>query len=124
VAAAIHPGLPEQIMTALAGWQAETMCLAALPDLELAALVDEIYGFVRLTGGGWPADQRKQFAEQCIQEFAGVPVSLLLPAIQQARKTVYQPGRFVSWVFELIEPKLRLLELEGDRLKRLAEHCG
>lgn len=84
-------------------------------------VVDEIDGFMRLVCGSWAPQAKKDFLNQCLVEFAPVPLSLLLPAIAAARRAVFKPERFVSWIFERIEKPMRALEEERAVLQRLME---
>lgn len=99
---------------------------AALPaqDLQDEAVerfMSEIASFVRLVGGGWPAEHRQEFIDQACIDLGDLPASLLAPAIRAARKRVYSPARFVSWVFEAVEIDNRKLQVELSRLSTLAE---
>lgn len=96
------------------------MCVLDLPDVAAEQLAAEIGGFVALTGGGWPGEQRQEFIDQALAEFATVPLAILLPAIRLARRTVWDPKRFVSFVFAAIAPDIERLAVERDRLERLS----
>jgi hypothetical protein len=111
----------DHLRAAVAGHEAECFPLCQLSTDELRAFVkDEVGGFIALTGGGWSVEQRQEWIDQCTVEFAQVPVSVLIPAVRLARKTIHQPARFVSWVFESIARDLLRLELEGRQLEHLA----
>jgi hypothetical protein len=87
-------------------------------------ITEEIGGFVRLTGGGWMPEHRQEFIDQCCVEFALLPASIVIPAIRQARRKVFDPKRFVSWVFEFVDKDLNRLEAEGKQLAELARIAG
>lgn len=115
----------DDLRTAIAGWQAESTALRDLSDRELERFIaDEIGGFVRLTGGGWMPEHRQEFIDQCAVEFALLPASVVIPAIRIARRKVFDPKRFVSWVFEYIQKDLDRLETEGRQLGELAGIAG
>lgn len=110
---------------AVDGWQRENAPLNELPAAMLERVVsDEIGGFVRLTGGGWMPEHRQEFIDQCCVEFALLPAAIVIPAIRLARRKVFDPKRFVSWVFEYIQKDLDRLEAEGKRLGALARIAG
>lgn len=121
----MSPELRSSLLAAIDGWSYEMMVMADLDDKSIKRIVnDEIAGFLRLTGGGWPSEHRQEYLDQCCAEFAEIPVSLLVPAVRQARRTVFEPKRFVSWVFEMVAKDLARLETEGERLKQLGELAG
>lgn len=121
IAAAVAP-LADNLRDAIAGYQAEAAPLRDLADDAMERFIaDEVGGFVRLTGGGWMPEQRQEFIDQCCIEFALLPTSVLVPAIRQARRKVFDPKRFVSWIFEFVDKDLNRLEAEGKTLARLAE---
>ena len=112
--------LIEALDEAQHGVAAEMFPLVDLPDQTLERFISqEIAGFIRLTGGGWPPEQRQEFIDQCVIEFADVPAAILQPVIAQARRTVFDPKRFVSWIFEAIGPKLERLAAERERIEAL-----
>lgn len=81
----------------------------------------EIGGFMALTGGGWPPDQRQEFIQQTLMELADIPVCLVLPVLATARRKIYQPARFVSWIWEQVEDDMTKLRIELERLEQLSE---
>lgn len=124
VASALQP-LVDELRTAVVGYQQEARPLNSLDDAQLERVVgEEIGGFVRLTGGGWMPEHRQEFIDQCCVEFALLPASLIIPAIRQARRKVFDPKRFVSWVFEYVDKDLNRLENEGKQLAELARIAG
>lgn len=124
IAAALSDLAP-QLREAVAGHARECSALADLPSDVLEKVVsDEIGGFVRLTGGGWMPEHRQEFIDQCCIEFALLPASVIIPAIRIARRKVFDPKRFVSWIFEYVEKDLNRLEAEGERLMQLARIAG
>lgn len=124
VAAAIQPHVDE-LRTAIAGYQAEVLPLRDLADSVLEQVVaEEIGGFVRLTGGGWMPEHRQEFIDQCCVEFGLIPASVIIPAIRLARRKVFDPKRFVSWVFEFVDKDIVRLENEGKQLGELARIAG
>ncbi len=124
IASAVQP-ITADLRAAIAGYQLEAQPLRDLPDNLLEAIIsEEIGGFVRLTGGGWMPEHRQEFIDQCCVEFALLPATILIPAIRQARRKVFDPKRFVSWVFDFVEKDLNRLELEGKQLAELARIAG
>lgn len=120
IAGAISAAL-DDLRAAIAGYQAETLTIGQLDEAALIRFIDdEVGGFVRLTGGGWLPEHRQEFIDQCCIEFAQIPASLAIPAIRQARRRVFDPKRFVSWVFETVQKDLDRLETEGKMLGELA----
>jgi hypothetical protein len=111
--------LKADIDTALAGVRAEAVSVLELNDDQQDQFLRELGGFVKLTGGGWPAEQRQEFIEQAAVELAEVPVALLVPAIRDARRTIWDPKRFVSWIFERVDRDLRKLNTEREQLEQL-----
>lgn len=89
-----------------------------------AGLVSEIAAFVALTGGGWPVEQRDEFIMRASAELADFPATLVIDAIRDARKRVWDGKRFVSWVVERIEGEVERLTIEHDRLFNLARIAG
>lgn len=125
VRAAIATFKDDELRAAVDGWQRENAPLNELPaDLLERVVSDEIGGFVRLTGGGWMPEHRQEFIDQCCVEFALLPAAIVIPAIRLARRKVFDPKRFVSWVFEYIQKDLDRLESEGKRLETLARIAG
>lgn len=105
---------------ALAGWQAETIPLNDMDDAAIEAFAtEELFGYVKVIGGGWPESQRAEYVDQCMKYFGEVPFSVLLPAVQAAQRQVWNPQRFVAWVFDSIEQPRARLENEGRVLKAL-----
>lgn len=124
VAEAVKPMIAD-LRAAIAGYQAETVPLSQLPDGVLESVISqEIGGFVRLTGGGWMPEHRQEFIDQCCVEFAALPATVIIPAIRQARRKVFDPKRFVSWVFEYVEKDINRLDIEGKQLAELARIAG
>lgn len=83
------------------------------------AFLAEIASFVAITGGGWLPEQRTEFIQQAAANLADLPVSLLAPAIRDARRRVWEPKRFVSWIHESVAADLQRLNEERDLIARL-----
>lgn len=119
------PVVAGDLQAALDGFALETRTLVDADDsIAERVLKDEIGGFVRLTGGSWLPEHRREYMEQCLVEFATIPVHLLIPALAHARRTVFDPKRLVSWVFEYVERDMTRLQAEGEMLTKLAEIRG
>lgn len=124
ISAALVP-LHDDLRVAIGGHANECQPLRDLADNVLERVIaEEIGGFVRLTGGGWMPEHRQEFIDQCCVEFALIPASLVIPAIRLARRKVFEPKRFVSWVFEFVEKDMARLENEGRQLLDLARIAG
>lgn len=124
ISTALQPAV-DTLRAAIAGYQAEALPMRDLNDQMLERVItEEIGGFVRLTGGGWMPEHRQEFIDQCCVEFALLPASIVIPAIRQARRKVFDPKRFVSWVFEFVDKDLNRLEAEGKQLAELARIAG
>lgn len=118
-------GMADQLREACAGYRLECTAIADLDhDVLKKVITEEIGGFVRLTGGGWMPEHRQEFIDQCCVEFALLPASVVIPAVRQARRKVFDPKRFVSWVFEFIEKDLNRLDAEGKQLAELTRIAG
>ena len=86
--------------------------------------MQEIAGFVALTCGGWPNEQRKEFILQATAELIDLPARLLAGAVREARKRVWEPKRFVSWIHEFVASDLARLRAERDIVAGLARIAG
>lgn len=106
---------------ALAGVRSDLRSARAIGARAQEYLMEQIAGFVKLTGGGWHPGQRQEFIEQALVELVDYPAAMVDAAIAVARKKVHQPSRFVSWIVETIEPEAIKLQEEERRLARLAE---
>lgn len=107
---------------ALRGWECEMRPLAEMDPVTVGRFVaEELSAFMKLTCGGWPQEHRVEYLDQLSEEFAEVPFTLLLPAVRNARKRVWDPKRFVSWVFDSIETKMLRLSEEGRILNVLGK---
>lgn len=113
------------ITKAYRGWQAETLPVRDLNDGPLDRLVrDQIGGFTRLCMTNVDRETRQEFVDQVLIELADVPASLLEPALAEARRKITFPARLIPFIFEFIQDRLDKLQVEGERLKRLAELAG
>lgn len=121
---AISSQLAGEIPAALALVNHELFPVSQLGTGDLEQVFGEVAAFVKITGGGWPSEQRQEFIDQAMIEFADLPVSLLIPALRAARRKVTWAREFVAWVFEAVERDLGKLEAERDNLARLAEISG
>lgn len=121
IAASLRPEEREALGEARDGLAIEMRSANDLGPDEQEAFTLEIAAFLALTAGGWTADQRDEFLTQASHELASLPVSLSIPAIREARRRVWDARRFVAWIIEDTEDRLRRLSLERDRLNRLAE---
>lgn len=120
IRATICSDLRDDLTQALAGVDREAATVDRLSDAEQVAFRAEIAGFVALTGGGWMPDQRVEFIEQAAADLADIPARLLAPAIREARRRVWEPKRFVSWIHEFVASDIAKLRAERDTLTRLA----
>lgn len=117
---AICPALEEQMKIALAA--VEAIGATLIDHTEWSETVaSEIAAFVKLTGGGWLPEQRQEFIEQAIMDLSDVPLALLMPALREVRKRVWDPKRFLVWINERVEGEVNKLETERNRLRMLRE---
>lgn len=121
---ALRPAERAAIIPALHEVRREMTTAADLAARDQEGFVNEIGTFVKLTGGGWPQSQREEFIQQAAIDLAEYPVVLVVEAIAEARKRVWEPKRFVSWIVERIEPAAAKLKAEEDRLVRIADATG
>lgn len=90
-------------------------------DEDEARMVVELGRYMRIAGGGWPAEQRAEWIEGAAEELGEYPLELVADAIGRARKRVRYPGEFVPWVVNDIEPAVDKLRIEEQRMTRLME---
>lgn len=112
--------LSTELAEARRGIQVALATVHGLSDEEQQAFLGEIAGFIALTGGGWPAEQRGEFIDQAAADLSEIPVRLLAPAIREARRRVWEPKRFVSWVHEFVSRDHGRLIEERDTIEKLA----
>lgn len=111
--------LVDEVEQALSGARRAAMVVTDFPDAEAERFISEIGGFMKLTGGGWPVEQREEFIEQATIDLADIPVSILAPAVRLARRRVYDPRRFVPWVIDATADDVAKLAVEVRNLTRL-----
>lgn len=104
---------------ALAGWEVEARRPSA--DFELADLMGQLGRYIALTGTSLGHDDRVEWIQVATDELAVLPMSLVLPAIADARRRVPWPNKLVSTIFERVEDKAARLDAEGEKLRRLTE---
>jgi hypothetical protein len=121
---AITADVRENLNAAIAGVRTELRSIRDAGDSEHESFAIEIGGFVALTGGGWPPDQRQEFISQAVHDLEEYPALLVVPAVIAARKRVWDPKRFVSWIVEAVEPAVAKLAVERDALLKLSELAG
>ena len=111
---------PDDLQTALEGWHAEVRPLAQCSDKAVDKFVaDEIGGFINLAMTNCSPEACAAFSDQVLIELAEVPMSLLLPAIREARRKISFANRLVPFIFEFIEERMDKLRAEGERLEKL-----
>ena len=116
----VQPPRRELLAEAIEGWRQQSLSFGEASNLNVdSVVVVEITKFITLTGTAWSETQRQEFIAQCLEEFEALPISLLTDAIAAARKAVFAPARFVSWVFEFVDKPRARLEMEGAVLQRL-----
>lgn len=119
ISAAISSELATALDAALAGIARELVTVDMLSDQQQEKFRAEIAAFVALTGGGWMPEQRAEFIHQAAIDLGDIPARLLAPAIREARRRVWEPKRFVSWVHEIVAADVAKLRAEADMLRRL-----
>lgn len=113
------------LRAALDGWRTEGTAIADVSTEDIARWIDEeIGGFIALTMGRYTAEARAEFSDQCCVEFATIPLSMLTDVVRQARREISHPEKFVPFVFDRLADKLKKFDVEGSRLRRLAEIAG
>lgn len=118
---AISSQLAGEIPAALALVESELFPAGQLGTGDLEQVFGEVAAFVKITGGGWPSEQRQEFIDQAMIEFAELPVRLLIPALRAARRKVTWAREFVAWVFDAVARDLGRMEAEREHLERLAD---
>ncbi len=107
---------------AFAGWEAEAAPLGDYPLRDRALFIAQDLGkFIKLVGGGWHPEQRKEWLDAACEELESAPRGLLVQTVAEARKAVWDAKRFVPWCFERMEKRLNLLNEEGRVLRKLVE---
>jgi hypothetical protein len=117
---AITPQLRSDLAIAMAGLRVSCMTVEDLRDEEQEAYLAEIAGFIALTGGNGTPEWREEFISQAACDLAEIPAAMLALAIRAARKRVWTSARFVSWIFEYVADDVRRLEIEREKLTKLA----
>ena len=121
--AEIKSGISEQLKASLSisliGARLEATSIRMLPREQKAAFIAEIRAFATLTCGGWPPEQIQAWIEQVAAELLDLPARMVAEAIREARRRIWEPKRFLSWVYERIEADLAKLRLEIQMLERL-----
>src|SRR3546814_8029535 len=103
----------------------ETRPVCDRDDESLHRLIEEeIGGFLKLTMARYDREARQEFSDQLIIELAEVPLSLVAPALAEARRKLAYPERLVPFIFDFIEARWSKLKTEGERLAKLVELDG
>lgn len=117
--------MEDTLRTAIAGWRAEGTALADVSTPEIERWIhEEIGGFIALTMGRYTPEARAEFSDQCSVELASIPLSMLTDVVRQARREISHPEKFVPFVFNMLAERLKKFDVEGSRLRRLAEIAG
>lgn len=110
----------DDLQTALEGWHAEVRPLAQCSEQTVDRFVqNEIGGFINLTMMNSRPEALQAFSDQVLIEVAEVPMSLLLPAIREARRTVSFANALVPFIFKHVEERMNKLRAEGEQLEKL-----
>ncbi len=91
-----------------------------LGKMEQAMLLTEVRAFATVTCGGWSVEQIQAWIEQITNDLIDYPAGMILDAVREARRRVWEPKRFLSWVYERIEENLVKLRTEIDMLQTLS----
>lgn len=120
IRAAITDDIRAALPGALAGWQAEAERAITSPE-GMRELIAELGKFIRITGTSMGHDERQEWIEGAAEELAAFPMSLVLPEVRLARRREPWANKLVAAVCEKVEAKAERLDLEGERLRKLAE---
>ena len=103
----------------------ETKPVCDLSTETLEHLIEnEIGGFLRLSMARYERGARQEFSDQLLIELAEVPLSLVAPALAEARRKLAYPERLVPFIFDFIDARWEKLKIEGERLAKLLELAG
>lgn len=116
---AITDEVRASLPAAIAGWEVEAR--PATTGAEIEGLMAELGRYIGLTGTSMTYDARQEWIGLAAAELAGMPMSLVLPAIVEARRRVPWPNKLVSTICDKIDDRAARLAAEGDKLRRLAE---
>src|SRR3546814_4135912 len=106
----------------ISDWSSDVCSSDLLDDESLHRLIEEeIGGFLKLTMARYDREARQEFSDQLIIELAEVPLSLVAPALAEARRKLAYPERLVPFIFDFIEALWSKLQTEGERLAKLVQ---
>ena len=113
------------LAVALEGYENEACTLADVDDLSAGQFTNkDLFGYMKMAGGGWPREQQVDWVNQVYIYLEDVPFMMLQESVGRAVRQVWDPKRFVSWIFEDIERRKARLAAEGAILKALAKAAG
>lgn len=118
IAAAIDEDMRTQLELADNGICTELSTAAGKPAYE-DALAAELGKYMRLTGGGWTAEDRAEWINGATDELMDYPLSMLLPELAIARKREPWPNKLVPAIVEKLEPRLARLKAEAETIHTL-----
>src|SRR3546814_11725335 len=103
----------------ISDWSSDVCSSDLLDDESLHRLIEEeIGGFLKLTMARYDREARQEFSDQLIIELAEVPLSLVAPALAEARRKLAYPERLVPLLFDFIEARWSTLKTAGERLAK------
>lgn len=120
IAAAFTDELRRDLALAIAGIGNEMLTPFQNEALE-DQLTIELGKYMRLTAGGWHADDKAEWINGATDELASLPAALVLPEVVIARRREPWPNKLVARVCEAIEPRVARLEAERAKLEKLQE---
>lgn len=111
--------MPEEVMVMLEQAMADiTAQMAPAPDQQIVARITR---HVSIIGADWQPSARSEFIVMVASELQDFPESMVLDALDRARKRVTLGRMLLAWVCDDVEPKVAALAAERDVLLRLAE---
>lgn len=114
VAAAIGERERTDLALALRGLEVE---IRPAPVADIAVAVGKIASIV---GPDWTREGRAEFVALVASSLSELPGLLVLDALHRAQRRVTLGRVLLGWVCEDVEPKAAKLELERERLVKLA----
>lgn len=112
--------LKVHLSAAMNGALSEAATVRQLGKMDQAMLLTEVRAFATVTCGGWSVEQIQSWIEQVTNDLIDYPADLVTDAVREARRRVWEPKRFLSWVYERIEESAAKLRTEIRMLETLA----
>ena len=107
------------LSAAMNGALSEAATVRELGKMEQVSLLTDVRAFATVTCGGWSVEQIQAWIEQVTNDLIDYPAGLVTEAVREARRRVWEPKRFLSWVHERIEENVAKLRTEIKMLETL-----